>query len=110
MSETVSLEWIGTQLRVIQAEQRTIRAENEILRSTILNALDAVVRVLNDRIGNFEALTEARLDQLRLEMSENNAQLRLEMSENNAQLRLEMSENTTRIIAAIDAGGSGGAS
>ena len=62
MSDVISLDWIGGQLRAILAEQRTIRAENEIFRSTILNALNEVVRVLNDRIGNFEALTEARID------------------------------------------------
>ena len=73
MSETVDLTWIGTTLRAIQAEQRTIRAENEILRTTILNALGEVVRVLNDRIGNFEALTEARIDALQNEMRESTA-------------------------------------
>jgi len=87
MSETISLEWIGAQLRTIQAEQRTIRAENELLRS----ALGDMLRVLNDRIGNFEALAEARIDRLRLEMTENNAQL-----------RLELAEHTARIIVAIE--------
>jgi hypothetical protein len=64
MSDLISLDWIGGQLRSILAEQRTIRAENEIFRSTILNALKEVVRVLNDRIGKFEAVMEARFDRL----------------------------------------------
>ena len=64
MSDVISLDWIGGQLRAILAEQRTIRAENEILRTAILNSLSEVVRVLNDRIGNFEALMEARVDRM----------------------------------------------
>jgi hypothetical protein len=63
MSDVIDLGWIGAQLRAIQAEQRTLRSENEILRTTILNSLGEVVRVLSDRIGNFEALSEARMDQ-----------------------------------------------
>lgn len=64
MSDTISLDWIGGQLRVIQAEQRTLRMENDLLRTTILNSLGDVVRVLSDRISNFEALLEARIDHM----------------------------------------------
>jgi hypothetical protein len=64
VSDTISLDWIGVQLRVIQAEQRTLRSENDLLRTTILNSLGELVRVLRDRIGNFEALQEARTDRL----------------------------------------------
>ncbi len=64
MSDTISLEWIGATLRAIQAEQRTLRSENELLRSTLNNTLAEVLRLLSERIGNFEALAEARIDHL----------------------------------------------
>jgi hypothetical protein len=102
MSETISLEWIGSQLRAIQAEQRTIRAENEIFRTTVLNALSEVVRVLNDRIGNFEALSEARVDRLETTMAARLDRLGTEMAENNTRLRLELAEHTAQIIVAIE--------
>jgi hypothetical protein len=60
VSETISLDWIGAQLRTIQAEQRTLRGENKQLRAQMSEVLSVVV----DRIANFEALAEARLDQL----------------------------------------------
>lgn len=93
MSDTINLDLIGTTLRAIQAEQRTIRAENEILRTTIMNAPGEVVRVLNDRIGNFEALTEARIDRL---STTTDAGLEA--------LRNELRKSTTAILAAIEAG------
>ena len=76
MSEAVSLEFIGATLRAIQAEQRTLRADNELLRSELGRLAGAmaamatrdtvldVMRLVMDRIGNFEALMEARFDQL----------------------------------------------
>lgn len=60
MSDVINLNWIGAQLRAIQAQQRTDRAENELIRS----ALGDVVRVLNDRIADFETNLEARIDRL----------------------------------------------
>ncbi len=71
MGEAVSLDFIGTTLRSIQAEQRTLRGENELIRKEIgriagvvasREGLHEVLRVLADRIGNFEALMEARFD------------------------------------------------
>ena len=76
MSDAVSLEFIGATLRAIQAEQRTLRGENELIRKEIGRLLAQlaqtatreelleVLRVLADRIGNFEALMQARFDQL----------------------------------------------
>jgi pyrroline-5-carboxylate reductase len=60
MSETVSLEFIGHTLRTIQAEQRSIRDENRLIRS----ALSDAITLLMQRIGTFEALMETRLDQM----------------------------------------------
>ena len=70
---TVTLEFIGATLRSIQAEQRTLRMENGLIRETMSRELGRlatreelveVLRVLADRIGNFEALMETRFDQL----------------------------------------------
>jgi hypothetical protein len=69
LSETVSLELIGNLLRSIEAEQRTLRMENELIRKEMgrlasRDELLEVLRVLADRIGNFEVLMEARFDQM----------------------------------------------
>lgn len=76
MSETVSLDWIGATLRQIQAEQRTLRMENELLRKELVRTnaavtslvtrelLSEVLNVIIARIGNFEALMETRMDRL----------------------------------------------
>ena len=60
MSQTVSLEWIGTTLRSIQAEQRSIRDENKLVRQALIHALT----VLTQRIANFGAYLDTRFDQL----------------------------------------------
>ena len=69
MSDRVTLEFLGATLRAIQAEQRTQRMENDLIRKEIgrLGSRDElleVLRVLADRVSNFEAVIEARLDQL----------------------------------------------
>jgi hypothetical protein len=73
MSDALSLEFIGTTLRAIQAEQRTLRGENELIRREVgrlaglvatRDELLEVLRVVTDRIGNFEALMEAPFDEL----------------------------------------------
>ncbi len=69
MSDQVSLDFIGSTLRSIQADQRTLRMENELMRKELgrlasRDELLEVLRVLADRIGNFEALMEARFDLL----------------------------------------------
>jgi hypothetical protein len=56
----VSLEWIGAALRTMQAEQRSIRDENQLIRP----ALSEAVTVLLQRIGNFEAHIDTRMDML----------------------------------------------
>jgi hypothetical protein len=66
MSDTVSLDWIGTTLRAVQAEQRSIRNENALIRS----ALSEAVTVLLDRIAQFEAQTDARIDRLEQRMAD----------------------------------------
>jgi len=60
MSETISLDWIGTTLRTIQAEQRSTRDENALIRS----ALSEAITVLLARIGTFEAHIDTRMDVL----------------------------------------------
>jgi hypothetical protein len=64
MSDVISLDWIAARLRAIQAEQRTLRSENELLRTTIMNTMSEVLRLLSERIGNFEALMEARIERV----------------------------------------------
>jgi prefoldin subunit 5 len=73
MSDALSLELIGRLLRQIQAEQRTLRGEITMIRADMAHmraemitkreVLEAVT-VIVDRIGNFEALMETRMDQL----------------------------------------------
>jgi hypothetical protein len=43
MSEIIGLDSTGGQLRAIRAEQRTVRAEYEIVRTAPLRASDVVV-------------------------------------------------------------------
>ena len=69
MSEASTLELIGNLLRSIQAEQRTLRMENDLTRKELARLasreeLLEVLRVLADRIGNLEALVEARFHPL----------------------------------------------
>ncbi len=64
MSDTVSLEWIGTTLRSIQAEQRSIWDENKLIRE----ALSGGLTVLMQRIANFEAYLDTRFDQLSIRL------------------------------------------
>jgi hypothetical protein len=73
MSDKTSLEFIGTLLRQIQAEQGTLRAENHLIRmemgrlvgrfATRDEILEAF-RALTNRIGDFEVVVEARFGQL----------------------------------------------
>jgi hypothetical protein len=73
VSETIGLDLIGAILRTMQAEQRTLRTENELIRKEMgrmmglmatRQEVSDVLRVITDRIGNFEALMETRFDQL----------------------------------------------
>ena len=68
MSEAVSLDPIGRTLLAIQAEMRTIRDENSLIRRELAtkasrDELLDILRMLSDRIGSFEATMLARLDQ-----------------------------------------------
>ena len=68
MSEAVSLDPIGRTLLAIQAEMRTIRDENSLIRRELAtkasrDELLDMLRMLSDRIGSFEATMLARLDQ-----------------------------------------------
>lgn len=78
MSEAINLEFIGATLRAIQAEQRTLRMENELIRNEVgrlagamvtRDLVSEVLRVIVERIGNFEALVETRFDELSRRMS-----------------------------------------
>ena len=78
MSDAIGLDFIGSTLRAIQAEQRTLRAENEMLRLVLGRLTGAmatretvleVLRLIMDRIGNFEALLEARMDGLSVQIA-----------------------------------------
>jgi hypothetical protein len=60
MSDVIDLNWIGAQLRAIQAEQRTLKSEGELFRTMLAE----VLRLLSERIGNFEALMEARIERV----------------------------------------------
>jgi len=64
MSETISLDWIGTTLRTIQAEQRSIRDENALIRG----ALSEAITVLLARIAAFEAHIDTRMDVLNVRL------------------------------------------
>lgn len=56
----IDFEWIGRTLRAIQAEQRTIRQENALLRQDVHEAITSII----DRIAAFEAHVDARFDEL----------------------------------------------
>jgi len=58
MSETISLDWIGSTLRAIQAEQRSILDESHLIRS----AVSEMAHVLLARIAAFEALVDTRIN------------------------------------------------
>lgn len=75
MSEAISLEWIGVTLRELQAEQRSIRDENRLIRS----AISEMATVLLQRIGAFEAHVDVRLDQQRQEIVNRLEQLAAEI-------------------------------
>jgi hypothetical protein len=49
---------------LVVAAQRTPRSESELVRTTISNTLSEVLRLLSERIGNFEALIEARIERV----------------------------------------------
>lgn len=78
MSDTISLNLIGERLHAIQAEQRTLRGDNELLRKELgrvagaivtRDTLNEVLTVLVNRIANFEALIESRFDALAAQLS-----------------------------------------
>jgi hypothetical protein len=65
----LSLEWIGATLRAIQAEQRTLRDENQLMRKQLERMLtrqemSEILAVIVDRIAGFEKLMETRFDKL----------------------------------------------
>ena len=73
MSEAIGLGFVGATLRAIQAEQRTLRDENKLIRLELgrlarqlasREELLQVLTVVTDRSDNFEARLEARFDQL----------------------------------------------
>jgi hypothetical protein len=77
LSETVSLSLIGAQLHAIQAKQFSLRGGNELIRKELgrmagpMVSRDTLSEVLNglvDRIASFEALVEARLDGLAVQI------------------------------------------
>ena len=79
MSEHVDLNLIGQMLHRIQADQRTLRSEFDLLRRQVGDSaaraaprdeLMSVVHVLSDRVANFEASVEAGLASLRQDLNE----------------------------------------
>lgn len=60
MSDQVSLDFIMATLRSVQAEQRSIRSESQIMKE----AFSASFTVLMRRLGEFEARMDTRLDQI----------------------------------------------
>src|SRR5271166_2376230 len=81
--ENVRLDWISAMLRTIQAEQRSMRDENDLLRKTVLE----VVRLLGDRIGSVEALIEAKIEE-----SEAKVDARIDRLEGTMNLRFDALE------------------
>jgi hypothetical protein len=80
VSEAVSLDLIGRALLAIQAEMRTIRDENSLIRRELAtkasrDELLDMLRMLSDRIGSFEATVLARLDQTERSLHERLAHL-----------------------------------
>ena len=71
MSGNIFLEWIGATPRELQAEQRSIRVVNKLIRNT----LNEAITLLTWHIGNFEAPVDGRreivgrLEQLAAEIS-----------------------------------------
>lgn len=63
----LSLEFIAQNLRLLQADQRSVRSE---LRA-IGERIDGLERSFGDRIAGFEARMETRLDQIQSELSHN---------------------------------------
>lgn len=66
MSETLSLDWIGQTLRTMQAEQRSIRDENALIRSAIIE----MSNVLLARVAAFEGHTDTRIDNVERRIGE----------------------------------------
>lgn len=71
MSDVIDLNWIGARLRAIQAEQRSLHGENELIRRELgrmagsivtREMLSDVLTVVVERIANFEALLESRIE------------------------------------------------
>ena len=76
MSETISLEWIGMTLRELQAEQRSVHAETQLIHK----ALSEAITLLMQRMSNFEARVDVQLDQQRQEIVGRLEQLAAEIS------------------------------
>jgi hypothetical protein len=71
MSDTISWEWIGAEIRKVQADQRTIRSDLsrierrlETVHATMFTREDMheFLRAVQERIAAFEALVDTRLD------------------------------------------------
>jgi ribosome assembly protein YihI (activator of Der GTPase) len=60
MNEAITLDALGELLHKVQAEQRNLRSDNHLFRSSLTEA----VTVLLQRIGESEALFETRFDQV----------------------------------------------
>ena len=74
----LSLEFIAQNLRVIQADQRSIRSEMRVLSERIdglerslSERSSALERSLGDRIAGFEARMETRFNQIQAELGQN---------------------------------------
>ena len=86
MSETINLDFIGATLRSIQAEQRSIRGENQLIRS----ALNEAITLLMQRIGNFEEYVDTRLDRHRMHVDQ-----RLDTAQSHLDQRLDAERSVT---------------
>ncbi len=73
MSETISLSLVLSTLRSVQAEQRTLRTENRLIREelgelkgTMLTRemAERMMRAFLDHVQQFEATVETRFDAL----------------------------------------------
>lgn len=66
MSDPVNLTLLGELVRTIQADLRSLRGENRMNRAALHEALSVLV----ERVGNFEAYIDTRLDQHRVHIDQ----------------------------------------
>ena len=75
MADSLSLDFIGATLRTVQADQRVLRSELEMLRQELRGRLDQLERSLNDKFAGIEARIDTRFDAMQSETVRTLAQI-----------------------------------